>query len=142
MQNVKIRLLNDKAKIPIKATEGSACFDVVATSKEILNGGYIIKYGTGLSMEIPKGYQIDCRARSSIWKTGLILSNSIGTIDSDYRGEIMAVFYNVVPGMLDYEIGDRIMQIQLVKTTDNSFEEVDVLSDTERGTGGFGSTGK
>ena len=85
---------------------------------------------------------IDFRPRSSIWKTGLILSNCEGTIDELYRGEVLAYFYEVIPGKEKYKVGDRIGQIKLGFTLPIEFEEVDELSETERGIGGFGSTGK
>lgn len=85
---------------------------------------------------------IDFRPRSSIWKTGLILSNCEGTIDELYRGEVLAYFYEVIPNKEKYKVGDRIGQIKLGFTLPIEFEEVDELSETTRGTGGFGSTGK
>ena len=87
-------------------------------------------------------YSIDFRPRSSIWKTGMVLSNSVGTIDDLYRGEVSAVFYHVFPNMPRYKVGDRIGQIKLGFTLPIEFEEVDELSDTERGDGGYGSTGR
>lgn len=86
---------------------------------------------------------IDFRPRSSIWKTGLILSNCVGTLDELYRGEVMAYFYEIVSGKEKYKVGDRIGQIKLGFTLPIEFEVVENLnSDTERGTDGFGSTGE
>ena len=85
---------------------------------------------------------IDFRPRSSIWKTGLVLSNCEGTIDEDYRGEVCAYFYEVIKGKEKYKVGDRIGQIKLGFTLPMEFEEAEKLSETERGEGGFGSTGK
>lgn len=85
---------------------------------------------------------IDFRPRSSIWKTGLTLSNCEGTIDELYRGEVMAYFYEVIPGKEKYKVGDRIGQIKLGFTLPIEFEEVNELSETTRGEGGFGSTDK
>ena len=88
-------------------------------------------------------FSIDFRPRSSVWKTGMILSNCEGTLDELYRGEILAYFYEVIPGKEKYKVGDRIGQIKLGFTLPLEFEVVDELNeDTERGTGGFGSTGK
>lgn len=84
---------------------------------------------------------IDLRPRSSVWKTGMVLSNCEGTIDESYRGEISAVFYHVMPNMPRYKVGDKIAQLKLGFTMPIEFEEVDNLSETERGTGGYGSTG-
>ena len=85
---------------------------------------------------------IDIRPRSSIWKTGMSLSNSEGTIDELYTGEASAVFYHLMPNMPKYEIGDRIAQCKIGLTVPMDFIEVDELTETERGDGGYGSTGK
>ena len=86
---------------------------------------------------------LDFRPRSSVWKTGMILSNCEGTLDEMYRGEVMAVFYHVMPDMPRYKVGDRIGQIKLGITVPVEFEFVDHIdTDTDRGTGGFGSTGR
>jgi dUTP pyrophosphatase len=139
MNKVKIKLINKNAQIPKRALEKDACYDIVATSKKDLGDGRI-QYGLGFALEIPENTQADIRARSSIHKTGLILSNSIGTIDEGYRGEIGAVFYHVIPTLPPYEIGDRILQMQIRSREDVEFEVVEELSDSERGVGGFGST--
>lgn len=104
-------------------------------------------YGTYPSKNInfdnsPINLSIDFRARSSVWKTGMVLSNCEGTIDELYTGEISAVFYHVMPNMPRYSVGDRIGQIKIGATFPIEFIEVNELSETERGTGGYGSTGK
>lgn len=86
---------------------------------------------------------IDFRPRSSVWKTGMILSNCVGTLDEGYRGEVKAVFYHVMPNMPRYKVGDRIGQIKIGFTVPVEFEFVDEIDmNTDRGQGGFGSTGK
>lgn len=85
---------------------------------------------------------IDFRPRSSVWKTGMILSNCEGTLDELYRGEILAYFYEVIPGKEKYKVGDRIGQIKLGFTLPIEFEEGEIDTNTERGTNGFGSSGK
>ena len=85
---------------------------------------------------------VDARPRSSIWKTGMSLANSEGTIDEPYRGEISMIFYHVLPNMPRYKVGDRICQIKVGATLPIEFEEVTELSETVRGEGGYGSTGK
>ena len=112
MKSVKIKLINPNAKLPIKIIETDACYDVFATSIEDFGDGRI-KYGLGFTLELPEYTQLDIRPRSSIHKTGLVLSNSIGTGDEDYRGEYMCIFYHVIPTLPPYVIGDRIAQIQL-----------------------------
>ncbi len=83
------------------------------------------------------------RPRSSVWKTGMVLSNCIGTIDEGYTGEISAVFYHVMPNMERYHVGDRVAQLHFDRTDKYlDFREVDELDETERGDDGYGSTGK
>ena len=159
---VRIKKTNEKAVVPYKTHAEDFCYDVVATSEEEVAPN-VWKYGIGLAFEIDKKrwlkvieypmqerfkllaeavYSIDFRPRSSIWKTGMVLSNSVGTIDDLYRGEVSAVFYHVFPNMPRYKVGDRIGQIKLGCALPMEFEEVDELSDTERGEGGYGSTGR
>ena len=90
----------------------------------------------------PLKLSIDFRPRSSAWKTGMILANCQGTIDEDYCGEVAAIFYDLLPDMPNYEVGDKIGQIKIGATFPIEFVEVDSLNSTERGDGGFGSTGK
>lgn len=90
----------------------------------------------------PIKLSIDARPRSSIYKTGMVLSNCVGTIDEHYRGEVCAIFYHVMPNMPRYKVGDKICQIKLGMTFPMEFEECEILSETDRGEGGFGSTGR
>lgn len=85
---------------------------------------------------------IDLRPRSSVWKTGMVLSSCTGTIDEDYTGEVSAVYYHVMPTLPKYEVGDRIGQIKIGATFPIEFVEVETLNNTERGAGGYGSTGR
>lgn len=85
---------------------------------------------------------LDFRPRSSVWKTGMMLSNATGTIDETYIGEVSAVFYHIFPDMDIYKVGDRIGQIKIGATLPINFVEVDELDDTARGDGGYGSTGR
>lgn len=146
---VKVKKLNEDAKLPFKKYARDFCYDVVATSCEEIAPN-VYKYGIGLAFEIERDgrfgdeYQlsIDLRPRSSVWKTGLLLSNCEGTVDELYRGEASAVFYHVMPDMPIYKVGERIGQIKLGVTLAMDFHEVDELSETERGAGGYGSTGR
>ena len=149
---VKIKKLSPDAVIPKYAKDGDAGLDLVATSK-LSNTSFQVSYGTGLAMEIPKGFVGLVFPRSSIRNTELQLSNSVGVIDSGYRGEIQATFNKIFgsEGMYDeakipttefYKVGDRIAQIMIIPHPTIEFNEVDELSDSERGEGGFGSTGK
>ena len=142
---VKIKKLSPDAIIPTYAKAGDGGMDVVATRiiNETLDS---ITYGTGIAMEIPEGFVGLAFPRSSIRKTHLFLSNSVGVIDSGYRGELQATFkkiQGVSNNALDnYKVGDRIFQIMIVPHPVIEFVEVDELSDSDRGEGGFGSTGK
>ena len=139
---VKIKKLSENAVIPTYAKDGDAGMDLVAT-RIISNTTFDVSYGTDLVMEIPNGFVGLVFPRSSIRKYELILSNSVGVIDSGYRGELQATFKKE-NGLdsLAYKVGDRIAQIMIIPYPPIEFDEVDELSDTERGDGGFGSTGK
>jgi dUTP pyrophosphatase len=140
---IKLVLL-DNAVIPFKAHETDACYDVVATSKKDLGDGRI-EYGLGIKLQPElkeQDIQFDFRARSSVHKTGMILSNCIGTGDEGYTGEYKAVFYKIIPSLPDYEVGDKILQMQVTKAIPINFEIVTELNPTPRGEGGFGSTNK
>lgn len=159
---VNLKKLHENAVLPSKATSGDFCYDVVAVSEEEIAPN-VWRYKFGFSYEIdrekigrllfenthsafmPIGHlvnlSIDLRPRSSVWKTGMILANCEGTLDEFYRGEAMAVFYHVMPDMPRYKVGDKVGQIKLGITLPIDFEWVEEINmDTERGTGGFGST--
>jgi dUTP pyrophosphatase len=139
---LKFKKLNDTAIIPSYAKPGDAGLDLVAT--EVLEESMQqIKYGTGIAVEIPEGYVGLLFPRSSVSKTNLSLANSVGVIDSGYRGQIMCVFNKVNNPMLSsYNVGDKIAQLVIVACPQFIVKEVTELSGTERGEGGFGSTGK
>lgn len=149
MITVKVKILNDNAKVPTKAHSSDFCYDCIAVSEEEIAPN-TWKYGLGLAFEIDRkschyvdndlDLSIDARPRSSIWKTGMVLSNCTGTVDEGYRGEVCAIFYHVFPDRPRYKVGDKIVQIKLGDAEHIVFEEVDELSSTERGSGGFGST--
>lgn len=143
MIKCKIKKLIETARIPVRATIGSAAFDLYATSiipsEEQISYGYL-EYGTGICVEIPVGYVGLIYSRSSISNTGLILANGVGVVDSDYRGEIKLRFKYVKDSIM-YHIGDKIGQLMVIKLPNVEFEEVVELSSTERGSGAFGSTG-
>ncbi len=139
---VKIKKLNPNAVIPTYAKNGDAGMDLVAT-QILSNTTFDVSYGTGIALEIPEGFVGLVFPRSSIRKYELALSNSVGVIDSGYRGEIQATFKKT-NGLdsLAYKVGDRIAQIMIIPYPPIEFEEVNELNNTERGEGGFGSTGK
>ncbi len=141
---VRIKKLNEIAVIPSYAKDGDAGMDLVATSI-ISSTSTQITYGIGLALEIPNGFVGLIFPRSSVRKTRLMLSNCVGVVDSGYRGELQATFNKINNDSVsenDYKVGDRIAQIMIIPHPSIEFEEADELSDTERGDGGFGSTGK
>lgn len=150
---VKIKKLHKDAVIPQYAKSGDAGVDLTAVSIEFNEKLGCITYDTGLSVEIPEGYVGLIFPRSSIYKTIHSLSNSVGVIDSGYRGSIKfnfrdAYYPNENPSVRfyrpeddHYRIGDRIGQLIIIPHPKIQFEEVEELSDSGRGTGGFGSTG-
>lgn len=164
---VKIKKLDENAVVPYKTHSSDFCYDCVAISEEEIAPN-VWKYGLGISLQIDrdveeiiclnplvpeenvyfdfKGFEgnlsIDARPRSSIWKTGMILSNCEGTIDEEFTGGISAVFYHLMPDMPRYKVGDRVCQIKLGFTLPMEFRVVESLDETDRGCGSYGSTGK
>jgi dUTP pyrophosphatase len=139
---VRIKKLNENAVIPSYAKDGDAGMDLVATSI-ISEEVFQITYGLGIALEIPEGFVGLVFPRSSIRKTDLSLTNCVGVVDSGYRGELQATFRkHKGVASKTYEVGDRVAQIMIIPHPPIEFDEVDELSDSERGEGGFGSTGK
>lgn len=142
---MKIKIVKiNPFKLPEYETKGSAGVDLQANvdSPVVLKPMERFLVPTGLFIEIPEGYEAQVRARSGLAiKHGISLVNGIGTIDSDYRGEIKVILINL--GDKDFTInsGDRIAQMVFIKHEQADFELVEVLDETERGTGGFGHTG-
>lgn len=140
---VKIKKLSSNAKIPTYANPGDAGMDIYATSMKFTED--YIEYGTGLSFEVPEGYVMLIFPRSSISNKDLVLTNSVGVLDSGYRGELRFRFKKLKePGKLRmdlYNPGDKIGQIMIIPYPTIEFEEVENLSDSVRGVGGFGSSG-
>ena len=142
MEKVKIKRLHKDAVIPSYSRQGDAGMDLVATSK-FYDDFDNICYGTGLALEIPEGYVGLLFPRSSISKTDLTLRNSVGIIDSGYRGEITFKFNNILMSSCEpYNVKERIGQLIIIPYPTIEFKEVEELSTTERGAQGFGSTGK
>jgi len=141
---VKIKKLHPDAIIPSYAKKGDAALDLIAvrmTRDPFRN----IVYGTGLSIEIPEGYVGLLYPRSSVSKTGLSLANSVGVVDSGYRGEVILKYrfnrnLNIAHSNSP-QIGDRVGQIMIIPHPKIEFIEVSELSNSDRGVGGFGSTG-
>jgi dUTP pyrophosphatase len=134
---LKVKRLHPDAKLPRYAHKGDAGMDVVAVSKT--ESEDYIEYGTGLALEVPEGYVCLILPRSSITKKDLMLKNCVGVLDSSYRGELKLRFQKL--GDKVYEVGEKIGQILIIKYPFIRVKEVNELSETSRGDGGFGSTG-
>jgi dUTP pyrophosphatase len=140
---VKIKKLHVDAVIPAYSKPGDAGLDLTAVSATQDQYGNVV-YGTGLAVEIPEGYVGLIFPRSSNSKTDLYLTNHVGVVDSGYRGEIMFKF-RPVNGLLNakvFQVGERVGQLIILPYPTIMFEETEELSDSDRGAGGFGSTGK
>ena len=138
---VKIKKLDRSAVIPKYAKEGDAGLDLTATAYKVNEKGQYI-YTSDLALEIPDGYVGLLFPRSSICKKDLEMTNSVGVIDSNYRGPIKSVFNPTCEDPEVYKLGERFAQLIIIPYPKIEFEEVDELSETERGSGGYGSTGK
>jgi dUTP pyrophosphatase len=141
--DIGIKLLHPDAKLPTKANSTDSCYDVVAVRIDPLyieDALYGYKYHLGFALDLPPNTELQVRARSSIFKTGLVLCNGIGTGDEGYTGEYSVIFYHVVPELPPYEVGDRVAQIQCISRADINFSLVDKLPDKDRGEKGFGSS--
>ena len=160
---VNIKKYNEAAKIPEKAYDKDFCYDVYAVSEEEVAPN-VWKYGLGFGLQIerdiekiiqrPDGFvsfaldlqyspinlSIDIRPRSSVWKTGMVLSNCEGTGDEGYTNEYSAVFYHLMPNMPRYKVGDKIAQLKIGITFPIIFKEVEEFEETERGMRGYGSS--
>lgn len=138
---VKIKKVTESAIIPTKAHATDAGYDLYADSIVYDDCGNVV-YGTGVAVEIPKGYVGFVFPRSSIARTGLILSNAVGVIDSGYRGEIMAKFRRAQVLGEKYKLGERIAQLIILPYPEVEFDVVAKLSESDRGAGSYGSSGK
>lgn len=139
MLKIKFKKVSENAVIPKFARKGDAGMDIVATDKFEDEYGNIC-YKTGLSCEFSENYVGLLCPRGSVAKYGLILSDCVGVLDSGFRGEILIKFKKVGGGSV-YNVGDRIAQLVFVELPKIEIEEVSILSDSERGSGSFGSTG-
>ncbi len=142
---VEIKRLSNGGNLPLPAykTEGAAGMDVVAAESLTLKPGRRQAVATGFAVAIPQGYEIQVRPRSGLAiEHGITCLNTPGTIDSDYRGEVKIILANLGEEYFKVKRGDRIAQLVLAPVTLAAFEEVDSLSETQRGSDGFGSTGR
>lgn len=139
---MKIKKLSSRATVPVYSTAGAACFDLFAVEPTVVPAGGRASISTGLAFEVPQGYVMLVFSRSGHGKNaGVTLANSVGVVDSDYRGPAVCVLQN--NGDLGFWVGegDRIAQALILPIPKVSFEVVDELTPTARGESGFGSTG-
>jgi len=129
--------------LPAYATSGAAGMDVLSAEDVVLKPGERHAVATGLAVAIPTGYEIQVRPRSGLaFKHGVTVPNTPGTIDSDYRGELKVLMINHGPEDFPIKRGERVAQLVLAPVTQARWDEVVVLDETDRGSGGFGSTGR
>ena len=143
--NVRFKRLNDLAKIPTRGSKFSAGYDLYAATDEDIQipPHSTVKIGTGLAMELPVGWFGAIFARSGIaTKRGLRPANAVGICDADYRNEYIVALHNDTDELQTIQAGERIAQLIILPYQDIDFKEVDELRDTDRGMGGFGSTGE
>lgn len=142
--DVKVKKLVPHVEIPSYGKEGDAGIDLVAIDKYHNRDYDFVEYGTGLALEIPAGYVGLLFPRSSVSKTPLYLCNSVGVVDSNYRGEVKLRYRNVSENKehLEYEVGDRVGQLIIIPYPTVILTESSELTETSRGSGGFGSSGR
>ncbi|WDA41753.1 dUTP diphosphatase [Erythrobacter sp. BLCC-B19] len=141
---VEVKRLPHSAGLPLPAyaTEGAAGMDVVSAESVTLAPGARHAVATGLALAIPAGYEVQVRPRSGLaLKHGITVPNTPGTIDSDYRGELKVILINLGSEPFVIQRGDRVAQLVLAPVVQAAWDEVAELDATERGEGGFGSTG-
>ncbi len=138
--NVKVKLLHPEAKMPFYGSEEAAGFDLYALEEKTINPGETLLVRTGVALEIEKGYCWQFWDRSGMGAKGITCLAGLG--DSDYRGEFKVVLHNTTKTSYKVEKGDRIVQVVPVPIVKASFEQVEELSPSKRGEGGFHSTGK
>lgn len=139
---LKFKKLHDLFKLPIKANPGDAGWDMVSVEDVTIPLAQRKAVSLGCSVELLDGWELQVRPRSGLaLKHGITVLNSPGTIDSGYRGELKVILINTSWESFNIKAGDRICQLVLGKVYPVEFELVDELSNTERGTGGFGSSG-
>ena len=140
---IRVKKLRPGARLPVRATKGATGYDLYACleGNELMFGHEPVRVPAGVAIEAPPGFDVQIRPRSGLSAQGVMVT--LGTIDADYRGELLVTMY-VLPYRGPHVVhnGDRIAQLVISKFADTELVEVDDLSDTERGTGGHGSTGR
>ena len=143
LPEVKFKRLHPDAVIPTRAKDGDVGYDVVSIEETVLKPMEVVMVKTGLSVELPPNTEIQVRPRSGLaLKLGIMIANSPGTIDTGYRGPCNVLLINTSPHTYHLAKGDKIAQFLVTPKLPYKFVEVDELSESDRGTGGFGHTGK
>ena len=141
--NVPVKRVNPKAPLPEYARDGDAGMDLRSMETVTIEPHETVLVGSGIAMAIPEGFEGECRPRSGMaTKHGITLANTPGTIDSNYRGEIMLPLHNMGEDPFTVQAGERVCQILINPVARATVIETAVLDETERGTAGFGSTGR
>jgi len=139
---VKFKKVNENATIPKKAHPSDACYDLTSAKRYVVGANQTELIDTGLQMALPLGYEAQIRSRSGLsLKKGIVVKNAPGTIDANYRNNVGIILYNTTDNPFIIEIGDRIAQMKISEVLNTELIEVDSLDETDRGNGGFGSTG-
>ncbi len=142
MLSIKIKKLNEDARIPFRQTEGSSGYDLYSNEDTIIKPNDIVLVSTGISIEIPVGYEAQVRPRSGLAvKKGITVLNTPGTIDADYRGEVKVILINFGKKIVSLKKHERIAQLVFQKIETINFVLEENLTETKRGTNGFGSSG-
>lgn len=142
MLDIKIKKLNKNVQLPKQSTQGAAGIDFYLPQPVLFEPKRSKKVPLGVAVEIPEGYVMLLVPRSSTWKIPLRMPNSVGVIDSDYRGEVCALLQNISNVTWEALACERLVQGVIVPVPSVQIQEVDELSETSRGVGGFGSTGR
>ena len=142
MLTLKFKKLSENATVPTRAHTTDACYDVYSPIDIDLPPNSITKFDLDFAVECPDGYKLCFYSRSGLASKGVILTNSVGIVDQDYRGCCATALFNCTNKTYSIHKGDRILQCALEKVIPFEIVETEELSDTERGTGGFGSSGK
>jgi dUTP pyrophosphatase len=142
MPVIKVKRLIDAARLPQKGTEDAACFDLYATKDMTLPYNTVVRVPTGLALEIPTGFCGVVYSRSSSFLKGMIITPLV--VDADYRGEVYVSvrWSDIEKTHYELKAGDRIAQLRIEQLTETKFVEAAELSETKRGGGGYGSTGR
>lgn len=140
---LQVKRLTATAKMPVRSTENASCFDICADGDGTIQPGDRVLVKTGLSVAVPRGYEVQVRSRSGLaLKHGVAVLNSPGTVDADYRGEVGVILINLGKEPFAFKQGERIAQIGVYQVEMCAAVEVQALDATVRGAGGFGHTGR